>query len=50
MKEVALNTLCICLLLALLVGVWPVMNHWLEQQEQRLLGHMTWREPLDNWI
>ncbi len=49
-REIAVNTLCLCLLLASLIGVWPLVNDWIEQQEHRLLDHMTWREPLDNWI
>ena len=49
-KEIAVNTLLLCLLLAVLIGIWPLVDHWVEQQTHRWIDPMTWREPLDNWI
>ena len=47
--EILVNTLCLCLLLALFIVVWPPVEHWIEHQEHRWIEHMTWREHLDNW-
>ena len=49
-KEIVVNTLCLCFLLAMFVGVWRLANTWMGQHEHRLLNHLIWREPFDNWI
>ena len=49
-KEITINTLCLCLLLAFLIGVWPLASNWMEQQEHRLLDRTIWSEPIDHWI
>ena len=49
-KEITINTLCLCLLLALLIGVWPLASDWMEQQEHRLFNHLIWHEPMNDWI
>ena len=45
--ELIVDVLGLCLLLALLLVIVPPVVHWVDQQEQRWIGNMTWREPLN---
>jgi hypothetical protein len=40
---------CVGLVLVILVPVWFMTERWLEQQSQRVLDYMIWREPSGPW-
>jgi hypothetical protein len=43
------NIVCVGLVLVILVPVWFMTERWLEEQSQRVLDHMIWREPSGPW-
>ena len=47
--EMVVNIVCAGFLLVTLVPVWFMTERRLEQQSQRVLDHMIWREPSDPW-
>lgn len=46
LREMVFDILCAALLFALLIPVWCVAEHWLEDQSHRVLDRMGWHEPL----
>jgi hypothetical protein len=43
------NIVCVGLVLVILVPAWFMTERWLEQQSQRVLDHMIWRDPSGPW-
>lgn len=44
-----LAAVCGVLLLSILLPVGWMAKQWIDGQEDRLLDHMHWHEPLDSW-
>ena len=49
LREMVLAAICGSLLLLILVPAGWMAEQWIENQGHRILDHMTWHEPLDNW-
>jgi hypothetical protein len=49
LREMGLAASCGSLLLLILVPAGWMAEQWIENQGHRILDHMTWHEPLDNW-
>ena len=49
LREMALATVCGVLLLSILLPAGWLAKQWIDRQEDRLLDHMYWHEPLDPW-
>ena len=47
--ELATSILCGILLVAIAIPLICVTEHLLEQQGQRSLDHLIWRERIENW-
>jgi len=45
----ALAAVCGVLLLSILLPAGWMAKQWIDRQEDRILDHMYWREPLDSW-
>ena len=48
-QEMILAAVCGVLLLSILLPVGWMAKQWIDGQEDRLLDHMHWHEPLDSW-
>jgi len=49
LREMALATVCGALLLSILLPAGWMAKQWIDRQEDLLLDHLYWREPLDSW-
>ena len=49
LREMALNLICGCMLLSILIPVGLLAEHWVEDVGHRLVEHMVWREPVERW-
>lgn len=49
LREMAVNLICGCLLLSILIPAGLLAGHWMEDASHRLVDRMVWREPLENW-
>jgi hypothetical protein len=45
----AVSVVCVTLVLLFLIPTWRLTERWLDQQSQRFLDRMIWREPVENW-
>jgi hypothetical protein len=48
-RELALQVVCVCLVLATIIPIFGFTEHWFEQQGQRVFSRMIWREPVESW-
>jgi hypothetical protein len=48
-REMAVNLICGCLLLSILVPAGLVAEHWVEDAGHRFVDRMVWREPVESW-
>ena len=49
LRETALAAVCGVLLLSILLPAGWMAKQWIDRQEDLLLDHLYWREPLDSW-
>ena len=45
----AINLICGCLLLSILIPAGLMAEHWVEDTGHRFVDRMVWREPVDDW-
>ena len=48
-REVAVNAACLALLIAMLIWVSPLVEHWIDLAAHRVTEQLLWREPLESW-
>ena len=49
LREMAVNLLCGCLLLSILIPAGLMAEHWIEDACHRFSDRMVWHEPLESW-
>jgi hypothetical protein len=49
LREMTLATVCGALLLSILLPAGWMAKQWMDRQEDLLLDHLYWHEPLDSW-
>lgn len=47
--EMAVNLICGCLLLSILIPAGLMAEHWVEGAGHRFVDRMVWREPVESW-
>jgi hypothetical protein len=45
----AVNFICGCLLLSILIPVGVLAEHWVEDAGHRFVDRMVWRELVESW-
>jgi hypothetical protein len=49
LREMAVNFICGCLLLSILIPVGVLAEHWVEDAGHRFVDRMVWRELVESW-
>lgn len=48
-REMAVNLICGCLLLSILIPAGLLAERWVEDAGHRFVDRMVWREPVESW-